>query len=220
MKTCSIAICFVILVASVALAQERKAVPPPPKPADDGPSLEITMKFIQEKLKDMGEIHYAQRPVRATDGGDPQWAPTFQMAFSEVVADPSTCYLTAHHVVHRTEADGFKEIEWTFGFSFREVERIEVISLQDRLNREHVKEGHPEIQEEITPAVFNVDIVMTTGKTMHELIIGMSGEASRKNMEHKNWLVIMPDEDMANRVAKAMVHAVELCGGGGKPEPF
>ena len=28
------------------------------------------------------------------------------------------------------------------------------------------------------------------------------------------------DEDTANRVAKAMVHAVELCGGGSKPEPF
>jgi hypothetical protein len=28
------------------------------------------------------------------------------------------------------------------------------------------------------------------------------------------------DEDVANRTAKAMVHAVELCGGGSKPEPF
>jgi hypothetical protein len=28
------------------------------------------------------------------------------------------------------------------------------------------------------------------------------------------------DEQLANRVAKAMVHAVELCGGGGKSEPF
>lgn len=28
------------------------------------------------------------------------------------------------------------------------------------------------------------------------------------------------DEQMSNHVAKAMVHAVELCGGGGKPEPF
>jgi hypothetical protein len=28
------------------------------------------------------------------------------------------------------------------------------------------------------------------------------------------------DEQLANRVAKAMVHAVELCGGGRKPEPF
>jgi hypothetical protein len=28
------------------------------------------------------------------------------------------------------------------------------------------------------------------------------------------------DEDVANRVAKALVHAVELCGGGSQPEPF
>jgi hypothetical protein len=28
------------------------------------------------------------------------------------------------------------------------------------------------------------------------------------------------DQEMANRVANAMVHAVELCGGGSKPEPF
>jgi hypothetical protein len=28
------------------------------------------------------------------------------------------------------------------------------------------------------------------------------------------------DEDAANRVAKALVHAVELCGGGSKPELF
>jgi hypothetical protein len=28
------------------------------------------------------------------------------------------------------------------------------------------------------------------------------------------------DANLADRVAKAMVHAVELCGGGSKPEPF
>jgi len=28
------------------------------------------------------------------------------------------------------------------------------------------------------------------------------------------------DEQLANRMAKAMVHAVELCGGGSEPEPF
>jgi hypothetical protein len=31
---------------------------------------------------------------------------------------------------------------------------------------------------------------------------------------------ILRDEDTANRLAKALVHAVELCGGGSKPEPF
>jgi len=28
------------------------------------------------------------------------------------------------------------------------------------------------------------------------------------------------DSEMANRIAKALVHAVELCGGGSQPEPF
>jgi hypothetical protein len=28
------------------------------------------------------------------------------------------------------------------------------------------------------------------------------------------------EQETADRVAKAMVHAVELCGGGPKPEPF
>jgi hypothetical protein len=28
------------------------------------------------------------------------------------------------------------------------------------------------------------------------------------------------EQDMANRVGQAMLHAVELCGGGSKPEPF
>lgn len=34
----------------------------------------------------------------------------------------------------------------------------------------------------------------------------------------KTWL--FRDEDTANRVAKALVHAVELCGGGSEHEPF
>jgi hypothetical protein len=28
------------------------------------------------------------------------------------------------------------------------------------------------------------------------------------------------DEEMAGRVAKAMIHAIDLCGGGSPPEPF
>jgi hypothetical protein len=28
------------------------------------------------------------------------------------------------------------------------------------------------------------------------------------------------DEEMADRVAKAMIHDIEICGGGSQPEPF
>src|SRR5580693_6885896 len=50
MKTCLMTMCFAALAVSVSLAQQQKAAPPPPKPADDGPSLEVTMKFIREKM--------------------------------------------------------------------------------------------------------------------------------------------------------------------------
>jgi hypothetical protein len=50
MKHYLMSICFAILTVTVAAAQEKQTVSLPPKPADDGPSLEATMKFIQEKM--------------------------------------------------------------------------------------------------------------------------------------------------------------------------
>ena len=36
-----------------------------------------------------------------------------------------------------------------------------------------------------------------------------------------NWTApIYSDHDLANRVAKALNYAIEVCGGKGKPEPF
>jgi uncharacterized protein (DUF2384 family) len=43
---------------------------------------------------------------------------------------------------------------------------------------------------------------------------------SRRENGNKENRFTFREEEMANRVAKAMVHAVELCGGGAKPEPF
>jgi hypothetical protein len=44
-------------------------------------------------------------------------------------------------------------------------------------------------------------------------------EVRKSETKGANTLVFF-DEQLANRVAKALVHAVELCGGGTKPEPF
>ena len=54
-RRCVMTMCLVSLVVSVALAQ-KKTAPPPPKPADKGPSLVDTMKFIQDKLTDQNKI--------------------------------------------------------------------------------------------------------------------------------------------------------------------
>jgi hypothetical protein len=58
MKRSLLTMCFAVLTVSGALAQQKKAVPPP-KPAD-GPSLEVTMKFIQDKMNDVGPVNYVE----------------------------------------------------------------------------------------------------------------------------------------------------------------
>jgi len=199
------------MLSGIAIAQ--RIVTPPPKPPQDGPSLQATMKFIQDKLKGLGNVHYATK-AQADDTS--QWADRFQPAFQELVADPSTCELTSRSVVH-----GDKEYNWTDNLNFREVEKIEVMPLADFVNREHIQHGNPELLEIITPTVFSVNLVMATGKTEHHHFIATAkiGEPSLEDTENKTWALTFPDEETANRVAKAMVHAVEMCGGGNK-EPF
>jgi len=65
MKHCFMTMCFAVLAVSTVLAQERKAVPPPPKPTDDGPSREVSMKFIQDKMNDDGTVGYV---ITGSDG--------------------------------------------------------------------------------------------------------------------------------------------------------
>jgi len=189
---------FAILAVSAALAQANKAVPPPPKPADDGPSLEATMKFVQDKINGQGAITYHV----TFDGGDFDWIqqPT-------VSADPGTCRLKGSE---RAEADRRWDKmarTYTYAFSFQDVKQI---SVEDYTAWRNHLDG--------TGA--------TTAPPVFVLLLSAELAAFNKKVKGKDEKVreltfFFVDEDMANRVAKAMLHGVELCGGGGsKPEPF
>jgi hypothetical protein len=149
---------LVVLAVSAALAQEKEAVPPPPKPADDGPSLVDTMKFIEDKLR-----------AKAI-------AP-FHGALTKAEADPAKCQLTM------LGGNSNEAIEMV---KFAEIEKLEVFQRVDEDNEGVNRYGN------------------------HNRVIMSRGWAELR----------FEEEDMANRVAKAMLHAVELCGGGSKPEPF
>src|SRR5579863_1987472 len=94
MKLGLMAICFAVFVVSGALAQQKKAVPPPPKPADDGPNLEVTMKFIQDKVNDVGALNYAAYGHDNAAGND--WTTQFKVEATNVVANASACRITYH----------------------------------------------------------------------------------------------------------------------------
>jgi hypothetical protein len=89
-------------------------------------------------------------------------------------------------------------------FSFREAEKLAVSRVLDYLNNGKANRGHPEITYEIAPSsVFTLDVQM----------LASEGEKA------KNFGFFFREEEMAQRVANAMVHAIELCGCGSK-DPF
>jgi len=202
MKRCLITMCFVVLAVSAALAQGKKTVPPPPKPADDGPSLVDTMKFIQEKLNDIGPVNFVEHD-RENVGTD--WTRQCRDQVTKVVADPSTCRISYHWKEAGKWAVGTPlESDWTeqdgdIGFYLKAVKDIIVMSEKQVLEEGATEIGSPYRPYQVDPPVFNL----------------------RVRMRDKGyWGFEFLDEQLAHRVAKAMVHAVELCGGGSKPEPF
>ncbi|HME57481.1 MAG TPA: hypothetical protein VKF63_04025 [Terracidiphilus sp.] len=179
----------VVLAATTALAQQ--SVPPPPQPPADGPTLAATMQFIQDKLNDLGKVSYVAFE-QDTSKGDTTNAIVIH-EISNVVADPNQCRISYHLKGTR---DGHIWTDDNRVFSLRDVQEIVVMPLEQNLNEIEAQIGHPNLITSINPS----------------LILLMA------HIPH-NWEdFLFSNADLANRVAKSMLHAVELCGGGSKPE--
>jgi hypothetical protein len=82
--------------------------------------------------------------------------------------------------------------------SFRRVEKLEMATEQDAVNRERAQVGQTASIYRTEPVVYLLTVTYLGGEFLR---------------------LYFSDEEIANRVAKAMLHAVELCGGGSK-DPF
>ncbi len=188
-------LCFAVLAVSAAPAQQKKAVPPPPKPADEGPSLEATMKFIQEKVGEIGTLNYVVYVHDDVAGSD--WTTRNRTEASNVVANASACRISFHW---KTERDGAVIQDLDTWYSLKSIGDIVVMPIEQAVKAVDIGEGRAGRNYRVDPPLFEL-------------------QARRTDIKGSNDF-IFPDEQIANRVAKAMVHAVELCGGGAKPEPF
>ena len=169
-------------------------VPPPPQPADNGPSLAVTMQFIQDKMNEQGKIDYTLYTHDNSNGED--W-PVYQISIqaTNAVANPATCRITWHKV---TTNGGKVGIDRDLSLDLRDVLTIEVRTSTYEAKMEDTANGHPALDKKQEPPYFAV---------------------TARLKGNKETPLFFSSEEMANRVAKAMVHAVELCGGGNK-EPF
>jgi hypothetical protein len=181
------------LLSSLAIAQQP--VPPPPMPAADGPTLAVTMQFIQDKMNEQGRINYTLNTHDNAKGED--W-PVYNISIqaTNVVANPATCRITWHKV---TTNGGKVGIDKDFSLDLRNVQTFEVRTSMYEAKMEDTANGHSELDKRQDPPYFTVTAKLKGNEEMP---------------------LFFSTEEMANRIAKAMVHAVELCGGGESKEPF
>jgi hypothetical protein len=171
-------------------------VPPPPKPADDGPSLEATMKFVQEKLGSIGRLNYIAYGHDNIAGDD--WMFKFSGELTNVRASVAACRIDNHWQA-TLNGQAVEDRDW--GLSLKDVQEVVVKTMEQEFKEGDTKAGYPEWSMRVDPPVFLL------------LIKGKRGERLFEQS------FVLYDESLGNRVAKALVHAIELCGGGSK-DPF
>jgi hypothetical protein len=104
-----------LILSSLALPCAAQDVPPPPKPADSGPSLDVTMKFIQDRLKDSSAVGWVTtlHDVVAQNAGAPE---KLAQSVGEVTVTPGACTVA----YRRTVVDDrrlLRHLWWTYTFS-------------------------------------------------------------------------------------------------------
>jgi hypothetical protein len=183
----------VLFLLSLQLGRAQD-VPPPPKPPDEGVSLEVTMKFIQGKIGDEGKLSYV---ASVSDSSQPgmEWSNQFSVQVTNLVGDAAGCRISFHW---RAEVNGTVSDDSDYNLNLKDVLRVDVLPQEQNQKQVDTRNGHPAWNSRITPNLFTL--------------------VARRPKGLEN-AFLFSEEEMANRVAKAMVHAVELCGGGNK-EPF
>jgi hypothetical protein len=192
MNRCRLASLCVFVFALTSAAQD---VPPPPKPADDGPSLADTMKFIEEKLGSIGQVNYVAYLHDDTSGKD--FTPVkygSKIEISTVRGNVQSCRIDYHGW---GSVNGTVLLDKDLGFALKDVQEVVVKACEQDLKEAQSKAGHPEYSNRVDPPVFVIIVKKKNGGDEFALY----------------------DESLAHRIAKALVHAVELCGGGSK-DPF
>ncbi len=151
------------------------------------------MKFIQDKLNDVGPVNFAFYVHDDSSGKDS--LTQLKVGSTKVVADTGACRVSYHFTTGTNGQVGSDD-----SFFLKQVADIAVMTMEQGLKEESIEMGSGSSKSfKVEPPVFSLKVHMI-GRGHHYFVFY--------------------DEALANRVAKAMVHAVELCGGGGKPEPF
>jgi len=192
------------VVCAVSLAQSASL----PQPQDSGPSLAVTMKYIEEKL------NAASVTSLVTFGGATYVA---RVAITLAKADPQDCKLSWHFAESDDSAPDHipiapRRLETDWALSLRDAGAVTVQTMSDYHRH---SPGYSGNEMELRPDYYVLSIKMQPEKTA----LAHVGRAEGANWSMPFADVQVPDEDIANRLSRAVDHAITLCGGGDK-DPF
>jgi hypothetical protein len=175
--------------------------PPAAAPADNGPSLAETMQFIQDKLNEIGKLAFAATlQDTSSESNGSTWSQTIQNEISYVVADQNQCRISYHwKTTNQGSPYWEKRIPTSRDendvFLLRDLRAIALKPFEQERNELYAKMG-------------SSAIVLSTNPPITVLVV--------RRPHGEDNIFTFTDADLADRVAKAMLHAVELCGGGNK----
>jgi hypothetical protein len=201
--------------SGAAIAQQQAGSPPkpaaqmlrvaaaqkPPAPKANGPSLEFTMEYIQDKLISRGVLNYDVYLHEGVTGKD--WSYQFVDKLSGTYANPDTCQIGFHWKQTRS---GQVVTDREIYVDLSTGAKLSILTMDQYLTESAAKSGHPSWTTRVSPSLFVLRI-------------------NKPDNQESNF--VFPEEDTANHLAKALGHAVELCGSAqaaaapsGNKEPF
>ena len=151
------------------------------------PSLAVTLGFIRDQVAQQGLLAYASS-TRDTSTSQ-SWDNQFTVEATNVTASKAGCSVDFHW---RSTVDGKPAQDLDASIPFKIVTSAGITSMDDDVARLNARDGHTAWVSQMRPPVWVLLVQKSDG--------------------HTNTLDFR-DRDMAERVAKAIRHAADLCGG-------
>ena len=178
------AVTCLIGLATTAVGQNTKSAQ---KPSSDTTSLEVTLKLIQDKVNEQGEISYTMTSQNTIHGGTVE--DQYAVETAHAIADPHSCTL---EVGVRMVMNGKTQFQGRAGLHFRDLTAMAVKTQTQAIDEKTTKMGVTGWRGKVDPESYIVQSFQSNS------LAGM---------------FFFRKPETANVVAKAMSRAIELCGG-------
>jgi hypothetical protein len=191
MKNLFAVICLIVTSAfAVAQSSDKQR---PPKPSDSNASLSPTLKLIQDKVNEQGEIRYTMTSKNTLSGETVQ--DKYAVETSNATADSRSCTL---QVDARMVLNGKTQTQGRPVVQLREITSVTVKTQSQAIEERTAQAGVTQWKGNISPESYIIQAFQ-------------SGNLSG--------VFFFREQETANLVAKNISHVIELCGGKKKTFP-